>query len=126
MNRLKQVEIAGKQFSLNFSTKAANMVDEKFGGIEKLGGIFSADTVSNTMSNLVWLLHLLMEQGAAYHKIIDEEEIQLYTLEELEVLIGIIDLETLQYDLLDAVGLGMKSEVEVETDTKNGETTQVN
>lgn len=126
MGRLKEIEIAGKKFPINFSTKAAKAVDEKFGGIENMGEIFSTETVAGMMENLVWLLHLLIEQGIAYKQLIEGEEIQGYTQDELEILIGVSDIHRMKSDLLNAVGIGMKPEVEVETEEKNEETTQVN
>lgn len=125
MGRIKEIEVAGKKLTLNFSTKAAKAVDERFGGIEQIGEVFSGDTVAGIMENIVWFLYLLTEQGAAYSKIVNGEEVAVYSLEELEVLVGFSDIMEMQNVLLDAIGMGMEAEIEVETDEKNEETTQV-
>lgn len=124
MGRIKEIEVAGKKLTLNFSTKAAKAVDERFGGIEQIGEVFSGDTVAGIMENIVWFLYLLTEQGAAYSKIVNGEEVAVYSLEELEVLVGFSDIMEMQNVLLDAIGMGMEAEVKVETDEKNEETTQ--
>lgn len=65
----------------------------------------------------------MIEQGAAYKRIVDGEEIQVFGFEDLEVIIGLQDVKELQEDIMNAVGIGMKAEVEIEEDAKNVMTT---
>lgn len=125
MNRISEIEIAGKKYPLNFSVKAARAVDEKFGSLDKLSGVIGvSDNFTENMYNIHWMLILLMEQGAAYKKLVDGEDIVIPTSDDLEVLIGAPDLVPAQAAILQSIGLSMKPTVEVEPDSKNAETTQ--
>lgn len=124
MKRIYEVDLGGRICPLNFSTKAAKAVDEKFGGLENLGEVFSGNAgVAGIMENVVWLVAIMVEQGAAYKKIVDGEDIQVFSFEDLEVIIGLQDLPILQVNIMNAVGIGMQPEVEIEEDAKNAMTT---
>lgn len=127
MGRLGEIEIAGKKYPLNFSVKVARAVDKKFGSLNGMEGVFgvSNDFTSN-LYNIHWALHLLMEQGAKYMKMTEDADIEVPTLEELEVLLGAPDLVKAQSAILESIGLSMTPTVEVESDQKNAETTQGN
>ncbi len=127
MNRLCEIEIGGITYPLNFSVKAARLVEEKFGGVHKVTGVYgkSAD-LCTTLNNQTWLLQLLMEQGAKYKKLVDGEDIELPTDDEIEVLIGALGMKDVQIALFGCIGISLTPTVEVETDPKNAETTQSN
>lgn len=120
MNRITEIEIAGRKYPLNFSTKAVKEVSKRYGDLSKVGDAFSDRPVEEMMDEATWLLALLIEQGVAYKKIIDGEEIKGLTQEELEVVMGIADFADLKDTLLGAMTAGMEREVEV----KNGKATQ--
>lgn len=125
MNRITEFELAGKKYPLNFSVKAARMVDEKYGGIEKLANAFDGSSgIGKMMTTLTDIMHVLMEQGAAYQKITDGKETDIPSLDEFEVLIGMGDITMLQQSLFEAIGIGSTATVETEPDTKNEKTTQ--
>lgn len=124
MNRITYVNIAGKEYPLNFSVKAAKAVDEKFGSLHNLSGVFGWEDVSTSLRNVSWVLQLLIEQGAAYLKLTEGKEIEVPEAEEFEILLGGPDLETVMPSILKAIGFGMKQTVETEDDEKNTETTQ--
>lgn len=125
MDRIQTITIAGQAYPLNFSVKAARAIDEKYGSIDKISGIFGASAdFSSNLYNIHWVLALLMEQGAAYLRLVEGREIQPPTAEELEVYIGIHNLIEVQQRILEAIGFGMAETVEIEADQKNEETTQ--
>lgn len=124
MNRITEIEIAGKRYPLNFSVKAAREFSERYGGLENIDKAFEDKSVNEMLDEVTWMLFLLIEQGAAYKKIVDGEVIDILTIEELEIVVGVPDLENLQVSLLGAMSAGMSREVEVEPDQKNAETTQ--
>lgn len=126
MNRIGEIEIAGSNYPLNFSTKAAKEIAARYDGLENVDKAFSDKSVDAMMDEIVWLLSLLIAQGVAYKRIVEGEEIKGITADELEVVLGVADMAGLKDKIMDAMLGGMKREVEVEPDPKNAETTQGN
>lgn len=124
MNRITEIEIAGSKYPLNFSTKAAKEIAQRYDGLENIEDAFADKAVDAMMDEIVWLLSLLIAQGVAYKRIVDGEEVKGITADELEVVLGVADMAGLKDKIMDAMLGGMKREVEVEVDTKNAETTQ--
>jgi hypothetical protein len=124
MNRIGEIEIAGKLYPLNFSTKAAKEIAKRYDGLENIEDAFSGKAVDAMMDEIVWLLSLLISQGVAYKRIVDGEDVKGITADELEVVLGVADMAGLKDKIMDAMLCGMKREVEVEVDPKNAETTQ--
>ena len=71
MNRIIEIEIAGESYPLNFSTKAARAVSDRYGDLTNIGEAFDDKTTAQALDELVWMLALLIEQGVAYHKIVN-------------------------------------------------------
>lgn len=124
MSRITEIEIAGKKYPLNFSVKAAKEVSKRYGGVENVTEAFSSGKVDEMMDEATWILAVLMEQGSAYKKIIDGEEIEAPTKEELEIIMGVSDFANIQDALMGAMTSGMEREVEVEVSPKNAKTKQ--
>ncbi|HHX36603.1 MAG TPA: hypothetical protein GX717_01320 [Clostridiaceae bacterium] len=124
MDRITEIEIAGKKYPLNFSVKAAKEVAKRYGDISNIGDAFTDKTMDEMMDEANWILALLIEQGVAYKKIVDGEDIKALTKDELEIVMGVVDFADLKDTLLSAMTAGMKREVEVEPDPKNAEATQ--
>jgi len=124
MNRITEIEIAGRKYPLNFSVKAAKEVSERYGDISNIGDAFEGKSTSEMMDEANWILALLIEQGVAYKKIVDGEEVKGLSQGELEIVMGVVDFAGLKNTLLGAMTAGMEREVEVEPDPKNAETTQ--
>ena len=123
MSRITEIEIAGKKYPLNFSVKAAKEVSKRYGGIENVTDAFSGGAVDEMMDEATWILAVLMEQGSAYKKIIDGEDIEAPTQDELEIIMGVADFTNIQDVLMGAMTSGMEREIEVEPG-KNETTTQ--
>jgi hypothetical protein len=124
MDRITEIEIAGKKYPLNFSVKAAKEISKRYGDISSVGDAFSNKTMDEMMDEANWILALLIEQGVAYKKIVDGEDIKPLTKDELEVVMGVVDFADLKDTLLGSMMAGAKREVEVEEDPKNAKTTQ--
>lgn len=122
MNRITEIEIAGRKYPLNFSLKAVKEVSKRYGDIANVGDAFTGKPVDEMMGEANWLLALLIEQGVAYKRIVEGEDIKGLTQDELEIIMGVVDFANLKDTLLGAMTAGMEREVEV--DGKNGKTTQ--
>ena len=124
MNRITEIEIAGKNYPLNFSVKAAKEVSKRYGDISNIGDAFTDKPMDEMMDEANWILSLLIEQGIAYKKIVDGEEIKGITSDELEVVMGVADFANLKDTLFESMMAGMEREVEVEVAPKNAKTKQ--
>lgn len=123
-NRITEFEIAGTKYPLNFSVKAAREVSTRYGDVSNIGNALSGKNTADTMAELTWILALLISQGVAYKRIVDNEECKGITQEELEVVMGGADFLGLNEVVMCAMTNGMTREVEVEQDQKNEITTQ--
>lgn len=123
MNRLVEWQLAGKTYYLNFSQKAARLVSERYGSIENVSDIFEGKPIHEVLSETNWLLTLLIDQGAAYKKVVFDEEVPTISAEDLEVVMGLSDLSEMTTMVMGAITKGMSQTVEVEP-SKNDETTQ--
>lgn len=123
MNRIGEIEIAGKKYPLNFSTKAAKEISARYGGLENISKAFDDKAVDVMMDEVLWILALLISQGVAYKRIVEGEEVAGIGTDDLEIVLGVGDLPGLKDQILDAMTSGMKQEVEVESE-KNAEATQ--
>lgn len=124
MNRTTTLQLAGKQYPLNFSVAAARQIDERYGGMEKLSQAFDGGSIGRMMGTLSDVMYLLMQQGAAYEKLVNGREVELPTAEELDVLMGMQDFAVIQKTLFEAMGVGAKATVEVAPDAKNADATR--
>lgn len=124
MSRIGEIEIAGSTYPLNFSTKAAKQISARYDGLENIDKAFSEKSVDAMMDEVIWLLALLIEQGVAYKKIVEDEAVKGITADELEIVLGVSDFAGLKDQIMGAMLAGMERTVEVEADPKNGKTTQ--
>lgn len=125
MNRITEIEIAGKSYPLNFSVKAAKEISERYDGLENIDKAFANKPVDEMMDEVIWLLSILIGQGVAYKHIVEgHENVKGITADELEIVLGVSDLTNLKDQIMDAALSGMERTVETEDDPKNAETTQ--
>lgn len=136
MERIKRFEVAGKEYLLNFSTRAAKAVMERYGNLNINNALFAqpsaedGETEPRSFTAIVdetaWLLSLLMQEGAAYARVVEQREIPALTADDLQTALSALELMDARVQVLEAVGAGLSASVEVEPDTKNAETTQSN
>ncbi len=125
MNRITEIEIAGKKYPLNFSLKAAKKLAEKYGDIQNIGDALNTQNTSQQMETATFMLYILIDQGCAYKRIMEEEDIKAPTLEELEIIVGVADFANISQTLMDAMTAGMKPTIETEPEEpKNAKATQ--
>lgn len=126
MSRLTQITIAKTAYPAVFSTGAAKEFTKHFGALEKVTDIFKSKDVTTILDQLVYMVSVLIQQGCIYKKIVDNEIVSFPTREELDVLIGLHDLDSITQEVMRCMGIGNSREVEVEPDQKNEQTTQEN
>lgn len=133
MERIKSIQIAGADYLLNFSTRAANAVMEKYGTLGGINDVFfmksdnesaGEKTASSIAAEVAWVLALLMREGAAYADIIEHRKVPALSAGDLQIVMSITELLDARGPVLEAVSAGIAATVEVEPDTKNAEATQ--
>lgn len=133
MDRIKSITIAGREYLLNFSTRAAKAVIERYGDIASINQALFARpdenegdkrAITDFAEEVAWVLALLIKEGAAYQKIVNHETADTISEEELLVVMSAAELMSARLQALDAVGAGLTATIEVEPDAKNAETTQ--
>ena len=86
--------------------------------------MFQQDKVVDMLDEFVWLLSILIAEGAAYERIVNgNDSVQPLSYEDLEVVLGLSDIQDLQADIMCAVSAGRKTTIEVEPE-KNEKTAQ--
>jgi len=125
-NRIVNIEIAGTQYPLNFSIKAAKEVTKRYGALEKVADVFEKKTEDELFDELMFLLALLLDQGARYKEIVNGEKVRTFTADELEVVMGSMDCIDLKSTLMSAMAAGSEQSIKLEESEteKNAETTQ--
>ena len=127
MKRMAEIEIAGKTYPLNFSMKIVRLVGERFGGVEKLLEAMNEMPDQDKINALFWLLEQLMEQGAAYKRLFENEQIDPLTIEHLETYFDVSNAGDLFETITESMSVSSETEVKTETaetDEKNAVTTQ--
>lgn len=144
MERITYTEIVGKQYPLNFSVRAADEVINRYGGISGINEALDIQPATEqkeetekdqdiqalekrtakARKEVVWLLSLLMREGAAYCRILKGEEYKALSEDELYTVLTMVEAMQKRIDVLNAINAGLTATVEVEPETKNAETTQ--
>lgn len=122
--RITYVELAGKSLPLNFSAKAAKEITARYGSVDNISAAFDGKNPAELVDEIIYLMHLLLTQGASYMEIMEGEAVPRYTMEQLEIIITLQDIARLEGIIARAMSAGAEQTVEVQSDPKNAETTQ--
>lgn len=123
MNRITEIEICGKKLPLNFSIAAARKICEKYTDLVKMVEEIPKLPLAKQLEEVIWILAIMLEQGAKYKEIFEGEEVRAYTQEELEIMMSVTDAVPAFQQLVAAITLGMESEIDVGGE-KNATATQ--
>lgn len=115
MNRIVEFELAGKEYFLNFSVAAAEIISEEVGDLFEMDKILASKTTTEALIMITGMLETLINQGAAYKKIVEDTEVNTISQEELKVITGFADLGKIKSVILEAMVAGVKSTVETES-----------
>lgn len=133
MNRIKTVNIAGKEYQLNFSVNAAAAVHDRyggFGGINPALGLVKTEgeepqkSMVEITDEIAWMLETMIREGAAYSHVVDGKEAPIISAQDIKTVLSVIEILEMRLDVLEAVGAGLTATVETEPSKKNGNATQ--
>lgn len=121
--RTATININGKERLLCFSMRAILAVNDRYGGVEKIGAALSGESVSQNLQEAIWLISTMLEAGARYAALSGMDNPPALSCEELYDLCGADDLAELRGKIVETIVRGRDVHVEVEPE-KNGTAAQ--
>ena len=128
MKKTVYLNLAGKNYPLNFSLGACKVIAKELGGIEKLEGLADGGLSEETIDKIVMVLQVLIAQGCAYknmfeidagmpidveHPAIGEDgQFKALKKEELEMVVGFEDISAIITAINECVTGSAKTEIE--------------
>lgn len=115
MDRIVNVTLAEKKYPLLFSVRAAKEVFERY---QDLTGVQKAILAEGNIDTIVYLLAVMLREGARYEKLAHGVDVTPPSADDLETLVSFYDTE-LQGALIGAIFNSSYAEIELEADQKN-------
>lgn len=122
-DRVSKIKVGDKEYELILTTKATKEIAGRYGGLENLGNkLMKAENFEMALGEIVWLICLLANQSILIHNIKNKDnQKELLTEEEVEVLTTPFDLADYKQAITDCLYKGTKRNIESEENSKNVE-----
>ena len=122
-DRVSKIKVGDKEYELILTTKATKEIAGRYGGLENLGDkLMKAENFEMALGEIVWLICLLANQSILIHNIKNKDnQKELLTEEEVEVLTTPFDLADYKQAITDCLYKGTKRNIESEKNSKNVE-----
>ena len=122
-DRVSKIKVGDKEYELILTTKATKEIAGRYGGFENLGDkLMKAENFEMALGEIVWLICLLANQSILIHNIKNKDnQKELLTEEEVEVLTTPFDLADYKQAITDCLYKGTKRNIESEENSKNVE-----
>ena len=122
-DRVSKIKVGDKEYELILTTKATKEIAGRYGGVENLGDkLMKAENFEMALGEIVWLICLLANQSILIHNIKNKDnQKELLTEEEVEVLTTPFDLADYKQAITDCLYKGTKRNIESEENSKNVE-----
>ena len=122
-DRVSTIKIGDKEYELILTTKATKEIAGRYGGLENLGDkLMKAENFEMAIGEIVWLICLLANQSILIYIIKNKDnQKELLTEEEVEVLTTPFDLADYKQAITDCLYKGTKRNIESEENSKNVE-----
>ena len=121
--RLSTIKVRDQEYELILTTKATKEIAGRYGGLENLGDkLMKAENFEMALGEIVWLICLLANQSILIHNFKNKDnQKELLTEEEVEVLTTPFDLADYKQAITDCLYKGTKRNIESEENSKNVE-----
>lgn len=115
------IKIGDNEYELLLTTKATKEIAKRYGGLEKLGDkLIKSEDFESAISEIVWLIVTLANQPILIYNYKNKDnEKQLLTEDEVELLTTPTDLAEYKNAITDCLYKGTKRNIESEQDPKN-------
>ena len=122
-DRVSKIKVGDKEYELILTTKATKEIAGRYGGLENLGDkLMKAENFEMALGEIVWLICLLANQSILIHNIKNKDnQKELLTEEEVEVLTTPFDLADYKQAITDCLYKGTKRNIESQENSKNVE-----
>ena len=122
-DRVSKIKVGDKEYELILTTKATKEIAGRYGGLENLRDkLMKAENFEMALGEIVWLICLLANQSILIHNIKNKDnQKELLTEEEVEVLTTPFDLADYKQAITDCLYKGTKRNIESEENSKNVE-----
>lgn len=112
------ITIGGNDYELLLTTKATKEIAGRYGGLENLGDkLMKSENFEMAIAEIVWLITLLANQSILIHNLMHkDEQKELLTEEEVELLTTPLDLAQFKTAISEALFKGTKRNVVSEED----------
>ena len=122
-DRVSKIKVGDKEYELILTTKATKEIAGRYGGLENLGDkLMKAENFEMALGEIVWLICLLANQSILIHNIKNKDnQKELLTEEEVEVLTTPFDLADYKQAITDCLYKGTKRNSESAENSKNVE-----
>ena len=122
-DRVSKIKVGDKEYELILTTKATKEIAGRYGGLANLGDkLMKAENFEMALGEIVWLICLLANQSILIHNIKNKDnQKELLTEEEVEVLTTPFDLADYKQAITDCLYKGTKRNIESEENSKNVE-----
>ena len=118
--RTSVIKIGNKEYELILSNKATKEINNKFGGLDKIGSkLTEATSVADQLDLVIWLIVLLANQAILRFNLENENKKELLKEEDVEVLTSPADLNSYTQAIMDCLVKGTNRNVEGEENSKN-------
>jgi len=122
-DRSAVVNIGGEEYEMLLTTRATREIGKKYGGLSNLGEkLFSADNFELALSEIIWLIVLLINQPILIHNMKNKDNPkELMTEDDVEILTSPADLATFKNAITLAMQKGTGRNVRSEPEMGNTE-----
>lgn len=120
-DRVSKIKVGDKEYELILTTKATKEIAGRYGGLENLGDkLMKTENFEMALGEIVWLICLLANQSILIHNFKNKDnQKELLTEEEVEVLTTPFDLADYKQAITDCLYKGTKRNIESEENSKN-------
>lgn len=119
-DRAACIKIGGEEYILVLTTRATKTIAARYGGLQNLGDkLMKSENFEDALSEIVWLITLLANQGIMIHNLQNSDKKPLLTEETVELLTSPFELAEYKDCILEAMFKGTKRNVVSEETSKN-------
>ncbi len=119
-DRAASIKIGGEEYTLVLTTRATKEIAKRYGGLQNLGDkLMKSEKFEDALSEIVWLITLLANQGIMIHNLQNSDKKPLLTEEAVELLTSPFELAEYKDCILEAMFKGTKRSIESEESSKN-------
>ena len=104
--RTAKISLDGREHLLCFSTRVMRSCTERYGGLEKIDDVLSADDPVRALDETIWLLAAMMDAGARYARLNGLDNPEPLSFDDLYDATGIDDLTGLKGKIAETITNG--------------------